>query len=244
MATRKVIPIKPLTSWSFSRYNDYKKCPFLFKCKHLQGIKEPPNQAMERGTAIHTMAEDYTKGKLPKLPAELGNFSDEFKELRKMYKGNRNSMIVEDNWAFKADWSETVWNDWGGCWLRVKMDAAFTISDVLHIIDHKTGKNRDYKNAEYLEQCELYAAVGLHRNPLVVEARPRLWYLDEGTLYPEDNDTLVYTQEDKPRLLKLWEKRVKPMFNDKTFRATPNNDCKWCHYRKDNAANGGGQCKY
>ena len=41
MATKKTIPIKPLTSWSFSRYSDYKTCPLKAKLKHIDKIQEP-----------------------------------------------------------------------------------------------------------------------------------------------------------------------------------------------------------
>lgn len=236
---------KPLVSWSFTRYNDYKTCPFKFYNKHILKIQEPPNDAMARGSAIHKIAEDYTKGILAaKMPKELSYFSEEFKDLRKMYKGNRNSMIVEDNWGFKSDWSETAWNDWNNCWLRVKLDLAFTVDTTLHIIDHKTGKNSPYKNVEYEEQEDLYALTGMVRFPHVEEVRPRLWYLDEGTCHPEESGSLVYTPDDLPRLKKTWTQRVAPMFNDKTFKPTPNKTCQWCHYRASNAACGGGQCKF
>lgn len=244
MPTKPVIPIKPLTSWSFTRYNDYKGCPFRFYNKHILKIQEPPNAAMERGTNIHKMAEDYTKGLIKVLPKELANFKEEFTDLRKMYKSNRHNMVVEDNWGFKKDWSETSTTDWNGCWLRIKMDLTFQTEDTLHIVDHKTGRNSPYKNVEYAEQCELYALAALIRMPHIVEARPRLWYLDAGELYPGDDDVITYTQADVPRLRKLWEGRVKPMFTAKTFKPTPSKACEWCYYRKANAANGGGQCKY
>lgn len=244
MPTKKVIPIKPLTSWSFSRYNDYKTCPFKFYNKHILKIQEPANQAMERGTAIHKLGEDYTKGIIKACPKELKLFRDEFADLRKMYKGNRNNMMVEDNWAFTVKWEDTDWRDWNGCWVRIKLDLSFQVEDTLHIVDHKTGKNSPYKNVEYDEQCELYALAGLLKYPHVVEARPRLWYLDEGTVHPTDDNVKVYTQADVPRLKKLWEMRVKPMFKDTSFKPKPNHGCQWCHYRKANAANGGGQCQY
>ena len=79
---KKTIPIKQLTSWSFSRYSDYKQCPLKAKLKHLDKISEPPNEAMARGAAIHTLAEKYIKGEGRSLPPELKLFKDEFKKLR------------------------------------------------------------------------------------------------------------------------------------------------------------------
>ena len=54
------------------------------------------------------------------------------------------------------------------------------------------------------------------------------------------NTRILELAADIPRLRKLWEGRVKPMFNDKTFKATPNSRCTYCHYR----ANNDGPCKY
>src|SRR5260370_28755544 len=109
MATKqKIIPIKPATSWSFSRYSDYKLCPLKFKLKHLLKLREPSNTAMERGALIHKLCEDYIKGiSAAKLPPELKSFEKDFKELRTKFKKISQTMVVEDNWAFTKDWAET-----------------------------------------------------------------------------------------------------------------------------------------
>ena len=82
MAAKKVIPIKTITAWSFSRYSTYKQCPAKLKYSAIDKLKEPPNAAMARGAAIHTLAEDYVKGKGKALPPELKLFADLFKMLR------------------------------------------------------------------------------------------------------------------------------------------------------------------
>src|SRR5438067_215956 len=91
--------LKPLTSWSFSRFSDYSTdlggCPAKFKYKHLLKLAEPPNAAMQRGSDIHKEAEDFTKGKLPKLPPNLQLFKDEFAQLKK-----QKVKFVEEQWAF------------------------------------------------------------------------------------------------------------------------------------------------
>jgi len=245
MAT-KTIPIKPLTSWSFSRYSDYRQCPLKFKLKHIDKIQEPPNDAMARGAEIHTKAEKYLKGELRTLPTELKLFKDEFKVLRALYKKKTLGAIVEDNWSFTKDWDQTTWNDWANCWLRVKLDAAHyeDDGDVMVVTDWKTGKFRLEKNEEYVEQLELYALSALLLHEHVEEVRPRLAYVDQGVVYPEGDSPLIYVRADIPKLKKTWEKRVAPMFKDKKFAPRPNNLCRWCFYRASNKAAGGGQCKY
>lgn len=238
------IPIKQITSWSFSRYSDYKQCPLKAKLKHLDKIQEPANDAMARGAAIHTLAESYIKGLLKKLPPELKKFEKDFKQFRAQYKKKISGMTVEDNWAFTKDWDETQWNNWTQCWVRIKLDCAHHESDdTLIITDWKTGKFRPEQNEEYVEQLELYALAGMLLYEHIKTIKPRLVYLDTGDVYPTDN-SLTFTRADIPRLKKLWEKRTKAMVNDKIFAPRPNNKCHWCFYRKSNKAAGGGQCKF
>ena len=86
---------KKITSWSFSRYAEYKKCPLAAKFKFIDKIQEPPNDAMARGAAIHKLAEDYIKGKVLKLDPALKSFEETFKEQRKLFKKRTAGVIVE-----------------------------------------------------------------------------------------------------------------------------------------------------
>jgi len=246
MVTKRVIPIKPATSWSFSRYSDYKACPLKFKLKHIDRNKEPGNAAMDRGANIHTMAENYIKGKLAKLPPELSTFAPEFKQLKTLFKKRAQSMVVEDNWAFTKDWDETAWDNWTQCFLRIKLDCAHhTDETTLVVTDWKTGKFREEKNEEYVEQLELYALAALILHPHLTEVRPRLAYTDEGVVYPEEDSPMIFTQDDVPHLKKLWAQRIKPMFADKKFAPRPNASCRYCWFgqsKKD--AGGPALCKY
>lgn len=230
-----------VTAWSFSRFSDYKACPAKFKYKHLDKLQEPANAAMARGSEIHKLAEDYTNGKLRTLPEELKLFKDEFTKLRK-----EKIKMVEEQWAFRADWSQTQWNDWSGCWLRVKLDVAYinVEHNALVPIDHKTGKFRQEKNDEYMLQLNLYGTAGFAQLPTVDVISPRLWYLDHGRVYPDpeqDEDEIEFFPKEAKSMKKAWEDRVKPMFMDRNFKPTPSDAaCRFCHYRKSN----GGPCKY
>jgi len=248
MPAKKVIPIKQLTSWSFSRYSTYKVCPLKAKISFIDKIQEPPNEAMSRGNAIHTLAEEFIKGKAAKLAPELKLFEKEFKRLRAMFKKVSQAMVVEDQWAFTKDWDETQWNNWAACYVRIKLDCAHHEGEaVMMVTDWKTGKFRPEQNEEYVEQLELYALSALLLHEHIEEVIPRLAYTDLGRIYPNGTDepVLSYTRKDIPRLKKLWEKRVKPMMSDTTFAPRPNDKCKWCWYGQSKKAAGGpGLCKY
>lgn len=238
-----------LTSWSFSRYSDYTSCPKKAYYKHIASkrdpsLKEPGSPAMERGSAIHTAAEQYIKGLGRTVPKELKTVADTLKMLRGMYKTQRGQVIVEDNWGFRANWDACAWDDWNNCYARIKLDFAFAEGTTLNIGDWKTGKFSDYKLADYTLQQELYALTGLLKFPNAERVVPKLYYTDAGVVYPREGTTdpeFVFTREDEPKLIKIWAKRIKPMMNDTTFKEKPSDSaCRFCFYKKAN----GGPCKY
>lgn len=244
-----VATTKLITSWSFSRYRCYCECPYKAKLKFVDKLKEPGSPAMDRGDAIHKMAEAYIKGhdasgkKVTKLAPELKKFDVLLKKLRKLNTKDPDAIFVEGGWYFTKDWAKTTWNDWAKCWLRVKMDVAYREGGVLHVIDWKTGKFRPEENATYMEQLELYALAALIDDETIEAVVPSLRYLDHGITYPDaerSEEVIVYTRKDVAGLKKTWLKRIKAMLVDTRFNPRPNNRCRYCHFRKEN----GGPCKF
>lgn len=238
-----------IKAWSFSRLSDYQKCPAMAKFKYLDKIANPDDQkseALKRGARIHELAEGYLKGTIARLPKELKSFEDEFKKLRRQYKKKVSGMTVEDQWAFTQDWQETDWFDMTNCWLRIKLDCAHHEDDeTLIVTDWKTGKFRESMNEQYVQQLELYALASFLLYDHIQVVKPRLVYIDQQFVYPEpDSGELVFMRDQVPALTKKWEKAVKPMLSDKVFRPRPGDHCRWCFYKKSNAAKGGGQCKF
>lgn len=175
------------------------------------------------------------------MPPELKRFEDDFKAMRKQYKKKIHGMVVEDQWAFTNTWSETAWNDWAKCWLRIKIDCAHhEDEETLRVRDWKTGKFRENQNEEYMEQLELYALTALLLHSHIKQVQVELVYLDEGLVYPPVDKPLIFSEKDIPALKKAWEKRVAPMLKDKRFAPRPNDKCRWCHFSKAK----GGPCKF
>jgi len=231
-----------VTAWSYSRYAMYKECPFKFKCKHLDKLPEEGSAAMERGNTIHSLAENFTKGvwdpnwdaarREPIVPPELRNFAAQFIQLREL------KAVVEQEWGFRRDWSHTGRPGWFGqdVWFRAKTDVHVLYDDdTLDMVDHKTGKK--YQTNE--DQVELFALAGFKRYPNVTEVTTRLWYLDIAD-HNENEVIRVYTRKDAANIQKDWEKRVKPMFNDRKFPPKPSGRCGWCSFSKMK----GGPCKF
>lgn len=269
-------PKPQITFWSYSRFRDYQKCPLATKLKHLDKINEPANDAMTRGGEIGKQAEGYIKGAFRTLAPELKGFTAEFKEFRALYKKLNSKppevvdgqvvpprppkpgqprkpyrMTVEDTWAFTKDWTQTTWNDWINCWVRIKVDCAHEVAnDTLIVTDFKTGKFRPEEIQSYIEQLELYSLGALLTHPLIKVVKARLMYTDAGVIYPDksnckDLGSLTFTQADVPKLKALWDKRVRAMLLDKSFAPRPNDKCRWCWYGQSSRTKGGpGLCKF
>lgn len=225
------MPVIQVTSWSYSRYADYKQCPAKFKFKHVDKLPDPGSPAMQRGNDIHKQAEDYVTGKIDEVPSSLVAVASELNFLR------ANDAVAEENWGFKSDWDWIGREGWFGndVWFRAKTDVRLLYDDdTLLLGDWKTGKM--YFSNE--EQIELFALAGFKRFPFVTEVDTRLWYTDAPA---ETNEIQrVYTAKDLAAVQKDWTKRVVPMFKDKRFAPTPNDKCGWCPFSKAK----GGPCKF
>lgn len=217
-------PAQQITAWSFSRWQTYQDCPLKAKFKFIDKLPEPGSPAMDRGSAIHKLAEDFTGGKIKALPPELIKFKDEFKQLKKL------KPRAEEQWAFNAGWGATGWFD-KDAWLRVKMDAYYLENFKMGLIDHKTGKVKE----DHITQLGLYALAGFKKFPEIDTAVASLWYLDHGEMVSRE-----YAREQMAGLQKEWARMSKPMLNDTKFLPKPGNSCRWCHFSKSK----GGKCKY
>ncbi len=237
-ATSRPAP-KGLTSWSFSRFSHYTKCPLAAKLSIIDRLPQAESAAMARGDAIHKQAAGYISGAVEHLPESLMLFKDLFQDLRARFEDD---VTVEDTWALRRDWSVTTWDDWQGCWLRIKTDAVRLTDEHLDILDWKTGKfSPQYNVAEYELQLELYSlgALLLYGGAIPdITVSPHLIYLDHGIVYPQK--AVVYTMKDLAGLKLAWEHRTRPMLNDRTFAPNPGQQCTWCNFSKEK----GGPCQY
>ena len=222
-----VKPVQKITAWSFSRWKDYEQCPLKAKFKHVDKIKEPGSAAMDRGSEIHKLAEDYAMGKLAELPQELACFGEEFEILR----DRKPSCELE--WAFDNEWHPTTWFA-PKAWCRIKVDACLSAvgePTKLIVIDHKTGK----VNPDHKDQLGLYALGAFNMLDYLQTVDARLWYLDQGEEGGE-----VFERGDVPELTRTWARRTKAMLSDTKFLPTPSNKCRWCFFSKEK----GGACQY
>ena len=222
--TPKLLQIE---AWSFSRLNDYQKCPALAKFKHVDKLREPDSPYGAKGTLVHEEAARYLTDKKLKLPISLQRFGDEFKQLREQ------QVLCEQQWAFDKEWLPCSWFG-PRAWLRIVMDAHYlkTVKEgrglrrtAAVVIDYKTGK----LYPEHTQQRSLYALGAMLMYPDAQEIAVQHWYLDAGELQAS-----AFVAKDLQRLKDEWLRGSYKMLHDQKFVPTPGRHCKWCHFRRSN----------
>jgi RecB family exonuclease len=221
-------------SWSYSKLLDFEQCRYRFRLKHIDKVPEEKHEAADRGTAIHTMAENFVLGKTKTLNAELHHFADDFIALRRMYVDQQVSL--EGEWGFDKEWMPAAYRT---AWLRMKADAvAFKQKDHAIVIDYKTGKKWG-NEVKHGEQVQLYALATAIRQPEVKDVTVELWYLDKDEL-----TTVHYTREHVMTFVKPFHNRavkIDKAFDSNRFEPNPNQfTCQWCPY----GPNKGKQCEH
>ena len=88
--------------WSYSRLSTFEKCPKKAHFAYVKKIKEPGNKAMDRGKDIHTMCEDYIRGRYDEIPKELADFEEAFDALKELHL--KSYVTCEGDWAFDINW--------------------------------------------------------------------------------------------------------------------------------------------
>ena len=241
-----------LTSWSFSVFTQYMKCPFSVCLDKIQRVKiiEAPNIHFEKGNKAHGIAEQFIggKGKAPVLTTEvrvggekatvdLKPIKDQLVQLRK----RGEEVAVEQEWAFDKQWRPCDWRDWDRAWLRIKTDVCGSTVNppTVDIIDWKTGK---VHADDHKLQRRLYALGGLilvSEGALAggskdVKLTAQHVYVDTGQQATEE-----FLFKQLAPLKREWLARIKYMVEDTVFAAKPGYTCKYCKFNKKN----GGPCK-
>lgn len=216
-----------IKQWSYSRFTCYDKCPAQANYRFVMKLPTPSSPAAERGIMIHKKAEHVVKGDIQGIPKELEKFKQELLYVKMLYK--KGIVFTERDLAVTKNWNPTTYDDWDGVWCRGNSDLVVIEGPVATDVDYKTGKKYD----SHAEQGELYATQTFSHFPTVKDVDVEFWYVDSGEV---DGDN--YSRKDLKKLRKKWEKKVIKMLNDKEFKPSPGNHCKWCHF----AASKGGPC--
>ena len=207
------------TTWSYSAYSQWRECPRKAYYTRILKLPQPSSPQMDRGTAIHQLAQNFVEGKHVDIPNELRPFKAQFTMLRD------SKAMCEQNWGFTSTWQPCGFFS-PDVWLRVKCDATYYQSPTIAVIvDHKTGKIYD----EHHDQLDLYATVGFIMLPDARKIIAQDWYLDQDAVVED-----VFESKQSRALRQKWDKLVEPYFNDDIFPCKPSPKCKWCAFSKAN----------
>jgi len=223
----KVIIMK----WSYSRWSKYHDCPSMYEWQYiLKNYNFVQTPAMIRGNDIHKKAENYVNGKITGMPKELINFDPEFKALRREFK--KGNGFCEPDISTNKNGTRST---------RKETDYFVGFADFFHhpdgeiptVIDYKTG--RQYPSHQ--SQGHAYSTFLLYQHNHFPAIDVEFWYLDDKN--PKTNvKDFHFKQNELPKMLALWDKRISTMYNDTKFKKTPYQWCRSCPRNKDN----GGDC--
>lgn len=236
MSFKKQAAAGRITSWTVSKIKLYDECPRKAKYKMVDKLPEPGSPALERGSMLDAQLEQYVSGRSKTLHEDImksGKIVKLATALRKDYKAKK--VRVQLELAFTRKWTACHWLD-KDVYVRFKLDALHLLPKGSgNVIDWKSGRLKE--GGEYDEQLNAYA-VGVLSAGFVEHATAQLAFIDHDVIMSRPAGEL--SLKDLPKAQREWDKRATPMLEDKTFRPTPGNACRWCPY----SANKGGPCDF
>jgi|TARA_R110000823_G_scaffold135250_2_gene264246 CRISPR/Cas system-associated exonuclease Cas4 (RecB family) len=214
-----------IPAWSYSSLKTFESCAYRIYISKVKKIQEDYGPAADRGTKIHTQAEDYVQGKLNQMPDTLKKFHSQFEVLRKLYKEGK--VGVEGEWGFTIDWESCEWMA-KDVWARIKLDAIVHESPTsARVIDYKTGKKFGNEIA-HGQQALIYAIGSFFKYPELEHVQTELWYLDQT-----ETSLQAYTREEAMMFMPGINERALTMTSTTKFPPNPSSySCKWCSYKK------------
>lgn len=203
-------------SWSYSQLSAYEQCPHKWMYQRIVKLPEAPSWHLTNGNYVHSLAENFLKGKIDEVPKELSKFTKEFKNLKAANAVAEQPIVLRSDWSYLG--GEEAWAS-KEAWLRMKIDAS--IGDD-YLIDFKTGKKYD----EHVKQAKLYAntrlMLDMHQHDVTVE----FWYLNSGEVVD-----YTFTRDSLDSDIADWEARVTTMHNDTEFKPKVHEWCKYCYVK-------------
>jgi hypothetical protein len=223
---------------------DFESCRHKAFLKYVKRIPEPERplppgkteHANDRGSRVHDMLEQYTRGLTDVYPSEARTFRTEADALRKLFQAGKVSF--EGEWGFNRDW---VAHDWKTAWLRMKLDALVFLSPYEAVaIDYKTGRHHG-NELKHGEQVMLYQLATFLRYPELELVHTELWYLDHDELAHRK-----FTRDQGLRFKRNWDQRGNTITTAVDFPPNANRwSCQYCPYGspENGFPNGTGDCK-
>lgn len=220
---------------SWSRWSDYDQCPRKFSLKYVakaENFKEDPGQKsmhLVRGENIHKQLENYVLWKhelLTNPEAVKPGLSPEAEAAVPLIErlwASSDTVLPESQIAVDKEWKRVEWFA-KNAYYRAILDLVAIRQDHGIIWDWKTGKYQAYTSE--CGQLHLSAAIGI-----VLKG----WsYVDVAYIFLDHKKpaSIRVTQEDAPRIIKIFDERHEMVNSDVTWAPKKNDNCGWCEATK------------
>lgn len=208
---------------SFSSLEMFRQCPrkyYEHKVLKLHPYKESPSTA--HGNRVHAALEAYLQHGTP-LPEDLNHYAWVCATIIDSLSPQARAEV---EFAFRRDGAACGLKDWKNKHFMGLADVLDIVGTHATVVDWKTGKS-GYPKVEQLELMALFTFLSF---PEVMTVAGVLFFLDDGTVVPEDGSAR-WIRDDVPKLLAKWQAKtdeVERHLAQKMWPATPNNLCGWC----------------
>lgn len=205
--------------WGISKWRDFEQCPAMYYAKHIsKEWKEAPNDAMERGSAVHKRFEEAVNYEL-QLPEELARFQP-FVDGCVQLKAQGASVVPEFKMGMRIDFTRCDYFRDEKLRIRAAFDLYVEQKRSVMLVDYKTGKFKP----SHKEDAEFYSAVG-HMTTGALKTEMTYLYVDEP------QNSFKFECVDAPLVMANWWKKFD--YADKIIAsgnvpANSCNACAWC----------------
>ncbi len=214
-------------SFSYSRWSDWRKCPAMFKYKHVDKIDTgPPGPALIKGREVHDNIANWLKRPTGDMPSVL---SKNFKTLgNALAELPSQCMEVEKQMSFDNEAKPVSWFS-PDSYTRFIWDVLVTdqprSTDVTKVtaVDWKTG--RPY--GSYDDQMQIFSIPAFWTYPKLETFDAALLYLDTG----DDKDFSISREMFYDVVERTWVNNIRMMEADVSYVPTPSKDaCVFCDF--------------
>jgi len=242
LPARPEVTTMPLSPSAIEAYED---CPLKFKLKYDWRLPEEPSAALQFGGIIHKLLREYfdqvKAGSTPPDEQVLAQFRAELAQARiddplqrELYERDGVQQLADFLAARRADAgtlevlsTERQFKvELAGVMVSGRIDRIDRMPDgSVWIVDYKTGKAKDQKDADKSLQLSIYALAAAKFDPQLTPARM--------VLYNMVTNAAVVTKRTPEALQKAAAKvcEVAAAVRAGNFAPKPGYHCKWCGYQ-------------
>ena len=216
------MPKPAITSWSFTRWDTWNKCPRKAYYRYVLKLPEPASEAAQRGRELHAQAEAVLQGITATPPDLSPEWAANLAEVRSKYDID---IETEVQLAFDKNWKQVEWFA-KDTWLRVVFDALIVLPGEVIVLEHKSGKPRP---TEHNLQTTLYLAAAQALVPDATRYTTRINYFDID--YRDTASRSMHSATAPAALAqrKYWNLNVAPMLADTLYPTKAGPLCRFCH---------------